>query len=247
MYGASRAVGIGPPVSIHGRSLPVHARTVADYARIEGRILQLRGDPFDSLRWVLVRANGSRHGAAKLFDKLRDNWWLPDSAELFRWLGTWEGRIYALWLAVRKLELEEVHQWVIEQANRALREGPTGPEAWWLCDIQSILDRVNGDDEIGALERLAKATEEGKSQGINWGQVYRELGDEPLNIPPGEVAGMTLTQIEFFFCKRERAGARTPDTSTWIESNMIRWTKQQRQSAVMAIENLSQGKQWNAP
>ena len=244
MYGACRAVGIGPPVVVCGKSLPVHARTISDYAVLEGRILELRGNPFDSLRWLLVCANGSKSASQKLFTRLRAGWWNVTYSELLGWLGTWDGRIHALWLATRKLDLADVRAWVIDRASEALRDGRDGPELWW-SGIQQCLDLVNGDDEISALEWLAK-TGETNADGINWGAVYRTLGDEPLCFPPESVAQMTMTQIKFFYCKRENAGNATPDPSNWTEKQMIEWTKKTQESSAKAVDNLSRGRMWSA-
>lgn len=244
MYGACRAVGIGPPVEVCGKSLPVHARTIGDYAVLEGRMLELRGNPFDSLRWMLVRANGSKPAARKVFNRLREGWWNVTYSELLSWLGTWEGRVYALWLATRQLELADVRKWVIDRGSEELRYGSDGPEIWW-SGIQQCLDLVNGDDEVSALEWMAKAGEE-KSVGINWGSIYRTLGDEPLCFTPEAVEKMTLAKVKFFYCKRENAGSATPDHSNWTEKMMIEWTKKAKESAVTAVDNLSQGRIWGA-
>ena len=243
MYGACRAVGVGPPVVICGKSLPVHARTIGDYAVLEGRMLELRGNAFDHLRWLLVRANGSKLASQRLFSKLSEGWWNVTYAELLRWLGTWDGRVHALWLATRRLDLSDVRAWVIEQGNQALRDGRHGPEDWW-SGIQQIIDLVNGDDEISALEWMAKAAE-GNSDGVNWGSVYRNLGDEPFCFPPETVARMTMGQVKFYYCKRENAGKPAmPEIKT--EKQMLAWTAQAKIIVEKAVDNLSRGRTWSS-
>lgn len=243
MYGACRAVGVGPPIEINGRSLPVHARTISDYAVLEGRMLELRGNPFDSLRWLLVCADGSREGASRAFKKLGDGWWAVTYVELLDWLRTWDGRIHALWLATRRTELGEIREWVIRNAERELRKGRWAAESWWE-NIQFLIDLVNGDDEVSALEWMAQETEE-ESDGLNWDALFRNLGDEPFHFPPDQVASMTLTQIKFFYCKREMAG-KTHLPVIQGDKDMMRWTNQRAQLAQRATENLATGRHWSA-
>lgn len=253
MYGLARLRGIGGAVVLAGRKFPVRARTLADYAEIEARMLELRGNPFDVLRW-LCRDAGNRSVVSRLVDRLRtneDDWWSVTIGESLEWLSTLEGRIFGLWLAVRQQSPEISLEWVrdrfIEAAETANAQGEFGAELWW-DGIQTVLDVANGDDELAALENFGIEETKGKSGNPNWRLAFRDLcisnrdNAEFIGLSPDQFWNLTLVQYRVLIRSREALANKPFDR----ESLMLAHNERQAKATEIAVEKLTEGKRWNS-
>lgn len=57
MHGLSHVAGIGPRVTVNGKSYQVRGKTNRFYAELEAELLKLRGDPFDMIVEAAKRGN----------------------------------------------------------------------------------------------------------------------------------------------------------------------------------------------
>lgn len=240
MYGASRTVGIGPPVTLGGRRLSVRARTIRDYAEIEAYILSLRGNLFDAARLFRWRSL-----SAELFCRVRsskDLWGVVTYRDLQRWLGTWEGWLFDFWIAVRRdsgLSYDAVRE-LVQQELDCLK---TTEACWmWRDGVENAIAQANCEDELGALEWLGIESEENHSEGIPWPLVYRVLGEEPFNIPPDSIERMTLRQVHFYWCKRE---SLKDDIQAESAAGVLDFIQQQKTINDKAADNLTAGRRWD--
>ena len=250
MYGLARLRGIGPAIKLGGRRFYARARTLADYAEIEARILDLRGNPFDVLRW-LCRDSANRPVASRLVERLRineDDWWSVTLAESLEWLSTPEGRVCGLWLAIRSQDasLEWVRQRVVEESDAAESQGEFGAELWW-DGIQSAIDTANGEDEISALENFGIEETKGRSRRPNWRLAFRDLcvsepKAESIGISPDQFWSLTLAEYRCLMANRDTLFMKPFER----ESLMLAHNERQSKATGKAIENLSNGKKWNA-
>jgi hypothetical protein len=243
MYGACRAVGIGPSIEFGGRRFIVHARRVRDYAVIEAAMLAYRGNPFDVVRWML-RNGWNQEWGEKLFKRIRNGWWNVNYREMASWLGTWEGRVLGLWVALRdKADYEFVRDSVLSHCDLEYRRDSWGPERWWTS-IQEAMDAANGDDELSALDWISRKSEDGEA-GIPWPLVFRILGEEPFNFAPVDVEQMTLAQIQHFWC--ERSTLQFGFTAFDADSpERVERVSRETETRERAVKSLAQGLHWGA-
>lgn len=158
MDGISRTVGVGPTVTLGGRSLTVSGKILRHYAEIEAQIMEARGNPFDLIR-QLAEAMPDRHDlshavVAKAFVEAK-SWRMVTIDEIGEWLdGTMRGRCFRTWLAVRDndraaLTLEAVTEQYADEYERILhKDGPRAAEDW-DTGICRAIDTAEGSDELG--------------------------------------------------------------------------------------------------
>ena len=229
MYGAFRAVGIGPPIELGGRSFTVHGRTVRDYAVIESRMAKARGNPFDVFRWMLINGFSKEH-IGQLFTKCRKGWWAVTMGELMQWLQTWEGRVLGLSLALR-----QDCGWVKRAVMKECERRGEGREFWWNT-IQEAIDIANGEDELSALRWIIRETK-ADSPRINWENVFRILGEEPFYKSVSEIENMTLPQLQMFW------GEKVQQVDEFeADARLSKFAE----SETKAAENLEAGRNWGA-
>ncbi len=235
MYGLSRYLGIGPTVRLAGREFGVFARRVRDYAVIESRIMSLRGNPFDNLRWI-SGPGSDRDSVVRVFGKLRDGWWDVTLGETLSFLDSWDGRCLALSLAIREPE---------PFVRRAILSFMSGCDSIWDREsawdpFQQAMDTANGDDELGLLKWVGK-DDDGEQKAISWPQIFRDLAEAPFHRSDAEIAEMTLTQIRTLQGSRSSL-APTPTFARQTESDA--WSAKQETYAIAAAENLSSNLHW---
>jgi len=252
MYGLARLRGIGGTVSLGDRRFTVRGRTLGDYAELEARMLELRGDPFHVLRWLCREA--SLYGvSAKLVERLRtneDDWWSVTIADAMEWLSTLEGRVFGLWLAIRYsgVSLEWVQECFVEESEKAEAEQSFGADLWWQ-PIQTALDLANGEDELSALENFGIEEEKSRKTGHpNWRLSFRDLcvsnrdHAELIGLSPESFWNLTLRQYQILIRSREALAGKTFER----ESLMLAHNERQAKETEKAMENLKEGKRWNA-
>jgi hypothetical protein len=165
------------------------------------------------------------------------------------WLATYEGRIFGLWLAIRRddsVSLEWVRDRVIEESEKAEATGSYGAELWW-DGIQSSLDTANGDDELSALENFGIEEAKGKSRHPNWRLAFRDLclsypNNESVCLSPDQFWNLTLGQYRQLTRTRESLAGVTYSRGSEMDAHCQRMNK----ATESAIDNLTGGKRWNA-
>lgn len=238
MHGAPRAIGVGPPIRLGGRLFSVRGRRIRDYAAIEARILELRGNPFNTLRW-LAASGWSEAFIRERISALRfSDWWSVGYSECMDWLGTWDGRIYGLAL-VTDSDWDLIRTEVVRECDAAIRQrGQYGPEIWW-ASIQNALDIANGDDEVGALDWLARPNmgDNKKSETSFWIRLFDILSQEPFSFPLSEIAEMTMNQVRML-CRGEMKINCLADA--------IHYERQRREGIDKAVKNVMNCKHWSS-
>jgi hypothetical protein len=243
MYGLFRILGAGPQVSLSGRMFAVRGRVLRDYAEVEARIASLRGEPCDRVRYCCYLLDYDEAFAFRLVEKLRLGWWEASLGDSLEWLRSEEGRVFGLWLAIRRegVTLEWTQQATIQDCRGMTDEQREG---WWL-KIEQALDLANGDDELAAIEWAQESGGKSRQSGISWPTVFRVLAEEPYSFTPEAVADMTLSQIRTYYSDRDKICGREEEAPTTPEG-LKRLAERANAPLWKAARNLVNGKHWNA-
>ena len=106
MPGLAPLAAIGPVVQLGPHSVELHGRTLRDECAIEAQICFLRGDVVRLAYEALgVLPEAVRKSAALEIVKLiRFGYSGATNADASRWLSSFEGRLFSVWLSIRLLQ-----------------------------------------------------------------------------------------------------------------------------------------------
>ncbi len=236
MDGLTWITGCGPTITLEGQTLIARGRSLRDYGIIEAEIICRRGNPFDRMRFVarMVKEDSSaeRDGLARLFNDISARWCRVNRAEVFAWLDTWPGRLFALWLAVRKNYPGRCSlEFLVEQADTI--DWPRALEAMAIA---------NGEDERGTIDLLA-ATDARHDAPIPWGAIYRRLAEHPFHMSAEEIGHLTLRQLLVLLVGTDELAERIDFPSA---ADMQSWRLRREAMVSTAIDNLRRGLRWDS-
>lgn len=244
MDGACHVFGIGPLLSIAGRELVLRAKTVRDYALIESRIVQLRGDPFDYVRFACAICTEPERLAETAFNAIRQDWATVSFGDMAKWLGTWDGRAFDLWTSVDGLTLSETKAAICCECDKLRND--TEAEWWWLSKVKTAIRQANAETEIAALMRIGRTENESDEyQPIPWELIFRVLSEEPFSKSKQDILDLTISQINSLWCEREKLTGG--DEFSGSVQEMAKQAKEAKANvARKAASNLANGKLWNS-
>lgn len=171
MDGLERTAGVGSMITLGGQQLQVQCRILEHHAAISAEIFKSRGNPFDMIRQAKESLGDDKELVAQIVTRImyesRD-WRDCTIAEIGQWIAdTWAGQCYATWLSVREndpnvLTLDEVTKRLSREME--LRTKRDGAEAagQWLDEINTAIDRANGEDEMGNSTGSLKSEDSGE-------------------------------------------------------------------------------------
>lgn len=157
MSSLSRAAGVGPRITLGGRSLSVRAKLVESLAEIEAEIVKLRGNPFDCVR----QAAEALHDKPDVLDRIVDRaffeaqrWNFVSQADIQEFMTqSRKGMMFCLWLSVRDNDpsptLEEVETWVSNEFSDIFKARGEKEANEWMKSLFSAMNQADGEDELG--------------------------------------------------------------------------------------------------
>lgn len=172
MDGVSRAAGIGPTLELGGRKLAVEGRILQFYGEIEAEILRRLPDPLELIQPTLLKmqnADDRRALVAQAFETAKA-WRFVSQAEIKKFLGTFGGKVFGLWLSIRHndpatvtlewvthellLKIQEEARQEIERKRRAREKVDEKKEEDAASDrvlqgVEAAIDQASGDDTRG--------------------------------------------------------------------------------------------------
>lgn len=168
MDGISRVAGVGPSITLCGKSYQVRGKTAEYYASMEAEIIKTRGsNPFE----ILVEASANirsdpeilRQIVRELADRCK-SWRFVDDIDVFDFGRTSRGRSLHLWLCIRDNEgapdRDECHvQYMREIASR----GRTAQA--WQDEIDKAISQASGEDQLGNSTGQSGSDQAGPSTG----------------------------------------------------------------------------------
>lgn len=179
MDGASRAAGVGAPITLNGRTFTVKGRGPGYQGAVEARIRALRGDPLTKM----VEACQSCKDDPAMLDRVSTifaekfrNWNMATYADYDEFLRTPRGQAFSVWWAIKHNEnpptVEQVEFWLGELASEGemqdkpvkdkdgaeVRDNDTGEvktERQWVSTgwkkIREIINAIDFADGIDPL------------------------------------------------------------------------------------------------
>lgn len=223
MPGLAALSGIGPLIEFGGRHVQVHGRRLRHMAEIEDMVIWNRGeDPVDTARKLLSHwPEDSRSGIAiQLLKQVRHNFAGATHSEMSRWLSTFEGRVFAIWQAVREnhVDYEDVARIVSNYWDQGRQDYIEKIE--WAIEIASGHSEYQSLLEIRALHPINPSTGEA-AKFPNYDSLFRSMSREPFCMRPCDVMDLTLYQFSLIARSSEQSASDERDA----ESSQIKMTQ----------------------
>jgi len=155
MDGVSRAAGVGPTITLGGRTWTVRGRTVEFYALLEAEIIRQRGDPFKLLAESARTLRDEKGAVDRVsLDALASSiaahfrsWNSATYADYAQFWNTPAGDAFRIWAAIRQedkdLSPQQVLFWLMEMLTNEGEGGAKKRDEW--------LDAIDQATGIGTL------------------------------------------------------------------------------------------------
>ena len=236
MNGLSWVCGFGPTVRLGPTRLVVHGRTVADYALMEAQILNERGNVFDCVRRAARRFSETpqtgRDTIRFLVETVARRWSGTTLADVFEWINTWRGRVFALWLAVRENNPNVyTYEHIVRSANHA---------DW--SKVVAAMDQASANDERCAALWFGMGGEWDGNTPF-WPVVFRRLAEAPFHMDPAQVGGLTFQQLRFYLWDSSSLKEQVEFATVGA---LNEWRSRCQAITDRAVDNVVRGRRWNA-
>ena len=153
MDGLAHITGVGPRVTLNGKSYQVRGKTNRFYAEVEAEILRLRGDPFQMLIDAAIR--GKATNDETLLSRIAEsvagnfrNWRVMTYSDYWDFLNSPMGDAFLVFHCLHKddpeLKFEDVHHYL---AQIRLRGGKEKEQE--LKSLFAAIHSASGDDILG--------------------------------------------------------------------------------------------------
>ena len=196
MPGLAPLAAIGPVVQLGPHSVELHGRTLRDECAIEAQICFLRGDVVKLAYEVLssVPEEAKQQAALEIVRLIRFGYSGATNADASRWLSSFEGRLFSVWLSIRHagLGLQATTELICQEIDK---QGMS-----WLENVEFGIDIANGTASFQAFAEIRrihgmKVKETLQTTFQSYDDVWASLQKEPFNKSSDEVLGMTMHQI----------------------------------------------------
>ncbi len=150
--GLSRVAGVGPGVTLGGKTWQIRGKTAEYYAAMEAEVIKTRGsNPFEMLVESSVALKSDpellRQVVRELADKCK-SWRFVDDLDMWDFLRTARGRSLHLWMCIKHNtgapDRDETHvQYMRELAVK-------GKDAQaWQDEVDNSIRQASGEDQLG--------------------------------------------------------------------------------------------------
>lgn len=164
MHGLSHVVGIGPRVTINGKSYQVRGKTNRFYAEVGAEILKLRGNPFDMIvdAGIKGRISGDPDVVSQVANVVATqfrNWKSVTYSDYLEFINTPAGNALLVYHCLRtdapELTYDDVlHTWT------ELRFSADPEAEKTIADVVKAIAQASGEDQLGNSNgRLPKVQE----------------------------------------------------------------------------------------
>lgn len=196
MPGLAPLAAIGPVVQLGPHSVELHGRTLRDECAIEAQICFLRGDVVRLAYEALgVLPEAVRKSAALEIVKLiRFGYSGATNADASRWLSSFEGRLFSVWLSIRHsgIGLQATQELICQEIDQ---HGMA-----WLENVEFGIDIACGTASFQAFAEIRrmhdfKTPKKTVDSFPSYEDVFSSLQKEPFNKGWEEIMGMTMHQI----------------------------------------------------
>jgi hypothetical protein len=146
-------------ITLDGEELQIRGRILENYEEISARMMQKSKAPIDAIRELINKYEGednNLHAIVTSCFLAIKSWNHHSLGEILNYVGnTWDGRLLAIWLAVRdndpsKWTFSKVKTVVCREYQRLIYQESAEKAEEWISSIESEIDRVSREgDETG--------------------------------------------------------------------------------------------------